>query len=431
MDAHIVMATVGSAGDLYPFLAVAQALAARGHRCTVASHAMHESQVRQAGQAFVDASGLPEPEDKVAFMARAFHPWRGPRFVVRELAAQDTAESYRRLHPVCAEADVLLTSTLAFGAQILGEQLPLAWLSVVLAPAGFISAYQPPATGLGLVDRWSRQSPSCGRILQRGAQWISRPWTAPVRQFRRQLGLAPQPAAGDPFHAGQHGRDGVLALFSPLLAQAQPDWPPHTHVTGFARYRPDADPLPDTLRQFLDAGPAPVVFTLGSAAVHAGAHFLRESMMAARALRMRAILLCGSQTVRRQLPALSSDMLALEAADHAPLFERAAAVVHHGGIGTSAEALRAGVPMLVVPHGFDQPDNAARLQRLGVAEILPASRYDAAGSARQLARLTGERDYRDRTASIARTLQAERGAERAADVIEAALARRASADARR
>ncbi len=423
--AHIVLATVGSLGDLFPFLAVGQALVLRGHRVSVATHALHQVPVEQAGLVFFDASGMVEPEDREAFVAQAFHPWRGPRFVVHDIAALDVRASYAKLQSLCADADVLVTTTLAFAAQILGEQGSasgrLRWLSAVLAPAGFISANDPPATGVRLLDRYMRSSPRRGRWLSRIARRVTRPWTAPVRALRRELGLPPESPLGDPFHRGQHAPQSVLALFSPLLGQPQPDWPPHVHITGVARYAQPVTPDAE-LQAFLDAGLPPLVFTLGSAAVHASAAFLRESAKAAQQLGQRAVLLTGSAEMRAQLPANFPDTIhCVDYAAHAELFPRASVIIHHGGIGTSSEALRAGKPMLVVPHGFDQPDNAARLQRLGIAEILPAGRYRADRAALLLDRLLGDPAFRQRAEACAVAARHEHGAEIAADLIIATL----------
>lgn len=414
---RIVIATVGSLGDLFPFLAIGQALRARGHEVTIGTHGIHRESVLAAGLAFVDASGLPEPDDRQAYMARAFDRWRGPRFVVHDLAATDTAASFERLTKACEHADVLVTTTLAFGGQIIGETPSLRWFSAVLAPAGFISAFDPPATGVGIVDRFFRTSPRRGAWLGRFAERVTHRWTAPVRAFRRSLGLPAAGAGGDPFHRGQHGRDGVLALFPTMLGAPQPDWPANVIPCGFARYRQPAMPMAPALAAFLAEGSAPLVFTLGSAAVFTGLDFLRESVAATRQLGERAVLLTGSPELRAQLGPLPEGVMAVDYASHRDLFPTASVVVHHGGIGTSAEALYAGVPALVVPHGFDQPDNAARLQRLGVAEVLPIGRYSAARAAAALARLRGEARYRDAARDRARVLADQDGASVAADAL--------------
>lgn len=418
---HVVIATVGSQVDLFPFLAVGRELVARGHRVTVGAHAMHRDAVVAAGLDFVVASGIAEPRDKAAFAARAFHSLRGPRFVVHELAARDVAESHALLAPVCADADAIVTTTLAFAGQILGETSNAAWLSAVLSPSVFLAADDPPATGIGWLDRYLRGSPRRGAWLRQVAEAVTSSWTVPVRQFRRSLGLAPVSSWGDPFHRGQHARDGVLAMYSPLLGALPADVPAKTTQVGWCRYTADDGSLDDALMRFLDMGEPPLVFTLGSAAVHAGESFLRESIEATRMLGRRAVLLAGSPGLRERLPPLPAQIIAVDYASHGALFERAAAVVHHGGIGTTHEALRAGVPMLVVPHGFDQPDNAARVHRLGVAAVLPSGRYRADRAAGALRRLLADPDIDARASAVAASLRVEQGASMAASTIEAAM----------
>ncbi|HEY4092603.1 MAG TPA: glycosyltransferase [Luteibacter sp.] len=420
-ERHIVFVTVGSQGDLFPLLAVGRELVARGHRVTVGAHAIHRDAVLDAGLDFVMASGIPEPEDKAAFAARAFHPWRGPRFVVRDLAAADVAASYHTLKSFCAEADAVVTTTLAFAGQILGETLPVAWLSAVFSPSVFLSPFDPPATGWAWLDTWLRVSPARARWLVRAVEAVTRPWTAGVRDFRRQLDLPAVSAGGDPFHRGQHGRDGVLAMYSPLLGALPADVTGGAVLTGQCRYLPSADVLDPALSHWLGMGKAPIVFTLGSAAVHAGETFLRESMTAARQLGRRAVLLTGSPVLRERLGPLGEDILAIDYASHGALFARACAIVHHGGIGTTQEALRAGRPALVVPHGFDQPDNAARVKRLRVGDILPATRYRADRAAAKLEAMLKDVALISRAEAIGHTLREEEGARIAADVIEQAI----------
>lgn len=385
---------------------------------------MHQEAVERAGLTFARATDVPMPEDPEAFFARAFHPLRGPRFVVRDLAADDVAASYALLLPACRDADMVITSTLAFAGHILGETLPVAWMSAALSPAVFISAYDPPATGMRVLDHFFRASVRHGQWLRRTAERVTAAWTAPVRAFRQTLGLPAVSASGDPFHGGQHARDGVLAMYSPLLGSITPDMPAHTTITGFCRRTGLPAALPAGLAHFLDAGSPPLVFTLGSVAVHAGEQFLRESLGAAKRLKRRAVLLTGSEAMTARLGAQAVDVFVTEYAPHAPLFSRAAVVIHHGGVGTSQEALRAGRPMLVVPHGFDQPDNAARLVRLGVADVLPARRYRASRVVKKLGRLLDDEALTQRAHAFARVILREEGASHAADAVESVLRRR-------
>jgi rhamnosyltransferase subunit B len=426
--ARVVINTIGSLGDLFPFLSVGCALQARGHHVTVATLERHRVAVEQAGFRFASASAVPVPQDTAAFTERVFHPVHGPRLVIRELAGGDIRESYARMQAICQDADVLMTSTLAFAGQILGETLGAAgrlhWVSAVLTPCNMLSIFDPPALGMPWVDAISAGLRG-RRLLQQLTMLRLRSWTAPVRAFRRELGLRPESMLGNPLQHGQHAPDCALALFSPLLGAPQADWPAHVHLTGFAHYTQPGAALSDELQAFLREGTPPLVFTLGSSAVHIGADFLRESLKACEQLGRRAVLFTGSPEMRAKLPAALPDFAyAVEYAPHAAVFAHAAAIIHHGGVGTSTEALRAGRPMLVVPHGFDQYDNAERLKRLGVAHAIPARDYRCDTAMPLLKALLDDPAYAQRAARCGESVRAEHGDQVAADLIEAQLRER-------
>ena len=176
------------------------------------------------------------------------------------------------------------------------------------------------------------------------------------------------------------------------------------------------------MTSFLRAGPAPVVFTLGSAAVHTAGNFYRTAAAGANLLGLRAVLLVGADTDNLRAEALPETVIAVEGAPFSRLFPRAAAVVHHGGIGTTGQALRAGRPSLVVPFAHDQPDNARRLENLGVSRTLPLSRNAPRRLAQELSRLLNEPGYARRAEKIAQRVRAEKGAVAACDAIEQMLA---------
>jgi UDP:flavonoid glycosyltransferase YjiC (YdhE family) len=206
-----------------------------------------------------------------------------------------------------------------------------------------------------------------------------------------------------------------MALFSPLLAAPQPDWPSHTVVTGFCLFGEGT--LSAELREFLDSGPPPVVFTLGSSAVGTAGDFYRRSLEAIQRLGRRAVLLTGSHP--QGLPAkLPSHVLTVSYAPHAELFARASAIVHQGGIGTTAQALRAGRPMLIVPFAHDQFDNAERVRRLGAAEVLPRSRYTAHAAEKRLRDLLTRLSYAQAATRVGEQVRSENGTGVAADAIE-------------
>jgi UDP:flavonoid glycosyltransferase YjiC (YdhE family) len=249
---------------------------------------------------------------------------------------------------------------------------------------------------------------------------MTRAWTAPVRVFRSELGL---PLAGDALYEGQFSPSGTLALFSSVLGRPQVDWPSNVSLTGFIFYG-DSASMPADLAAFLDAGDPPVVFTLGSSAVGASPArvFYDESAKAAAAVGRRAVLLVGKDPANRPSP-MPKGVMAVEYAPHAALFARASAIVHHGGVGTTAQVLRAGRPMLVVPHAHDQPDNAFRVKNLGVARVVYPKRYQAREIASHLQVLLEDRSYADRAAEVGRIVRSEDGVAAACGAIEARLTR--------
>jgi rhamnosyltransferase subunit B len=249
-------------------------------------------------------------------------------------------------------------------------------------------------------------------------------WAQPLLELRRSLGLPPPNV--DPILKGQLSPFGTLAFFSEHFAKPQPDWPPHVTMTGFIGYDKRGEGFGessggDGLARFLKSGPAPVLFTLGSSAVMNPGSFYQESLAAAQALGVRAVLLIGRLDCG-QFPPVSPESAYF--ADYAPYSEvmpRVAAIVHQGGIGTTAQALRAGRPTIVVPWSHDQPDNAERLRKLGVSRTIPRSRYSARRAARELKQLLNGEGYRICAANLGAKLAKNDGLGRAADAVERAL----------
>jgi rhamnosyltransferase subunit B len=176
--------------------------------------------------------------------------------------------------------------------------------------------------------------------------------------------------------------------------------------------------LTPQLKQFLHAGEPPIVFTLGSAAVVDPGSFYQESIQAARQLNRRAVLLIGKNTPPANL---SEDILAVDYAPYSQIFPHASAIVHQGGIGTTTQALRASRPTLVMPYSHDQPDNAARVERLGTSRTIPRKQYSASRAAKELRELLDNSSYAAKAVEIGGIIQAENGVAIACDEIEKQL----------
>jgi len=178
--------------------------------------------------------------------------------------------------------------------------------------------------------------------------------------------------------------------------------------------------VPDGLMEFLDSGPAPIVFTLGSSAYWVARDFYRDSIEAARTLGRRALLLIGHPRNRPPSP-LPEGVAAFEYAPYSEVLPRACAIVHQGGVGTTGQGMRSGRPVLIVPHAHDQFDNAARVERLGCGRVLARPRYNAHSVTRELRLLLEDPKYLEAAARVAEVVRAEDGARVAADEIEKVL----------
>ena len=416
---RIVFATFGTFGDVNPLIGIGSELVRRGHAVALAAPEMFRQQAASGGLEF--APVRPEQRaDDTAMIAMIYDRKHGTERGLREFLFPALRHSYDDLlRAVEAEggADLLVTGELAYAGPLVAERTGIAWASYALAPFSFFSAWDPPV--LSPYPRLSRLLagvPGAGRLLRPFARAVTRSWCAPVYQLRRELGLAP---GANPLFDAKHAPALVLALFSPLLGAPQPDWPPNTRQSGFVFYDRDAEhaALPAEVAAFLDAGPPPLVFTLGSAAVMDPGDFWRQSAEAARLLGMRAVLLTGKHA---DTPPDTAELCHAGYAPYSLLFPRAAAVVHQGGVGTTAQALRAGKPMLIMPFSHDQPDNALRMERLGVARVLPRERYTAVRAARALRSLLQRPGYRVKARGAAEKLAEEQGIAAACDALEAA-----------
>jgi UDP:flavonoid glycosyltransferase YjiC (YdhE family) len=248
-----------------------------------------------------------------------------------------------------------------------------------------------------------------------------RSWSDPIRRLARERGLPESDS--DPMFEGRFSPYGTLAMFSSVFAAPQPDWPPHTFVTGFPFH--DADEMDARvmrpLDDFLAAGSAPIVFTLGSSAVFVARDIYRQAVEIAQRLGRRAVLLTGREAGDQGLDSLPRDVFATDYAPHWKVFPRAAAVVHQGGIGTLAHAMRAGRPMLVIPFSHDQPDNAERAERLGMARSIPRAKFTVERGVAALRELLDDARYAQAARTVARRVAGEDGVRAACDRIEALL----------
>jgi len=417
---RIVLSTFGSLGDLHPFVGIARGLKARGHDVAIATHASYRERVECEGVGFHPVRpDIDNFLEETALMGQIMHMRKGPEFIIRQIFMPHLRDSYDDMSTAAQGADLLVSHAITFATPLIAEKQGIPWISTCLAPTSFFSIYDPPVLApmpaLSLLDFLG---PSAQKFLFQIFRHLLRGWTEPVRSLRREIGL-PE-SSRDPLFEGQFSPALTIALFSSVLGSPQPDWPPNTHVAGFPFYDGGrhGGGLEPEISAFLDAGDPPLVFTLGSSAVMNAGKFYTEGMKAAQQLGKRAILLIGRDQRNRPQEPLPPGIGVFEYAPYSEVMPRALAVIHQGGIGTTGQSLRAGRPMLVVPYGFDQPDNARRVVRLGVARTIPLKSYTASTVARELRSLLGESRYATRAAEIGRIVQSEDGVNAACKIIQ-------------
>jgi rhamnosyltransferase subunit B len=375
-----LVVTLGSAGDLHPFLAVARALAAEGHDVEVMSNAPYEEAVRAEGLAFRPLCSVRDHE-RTASHADLWDPLRGFGVLWRHLAVPAIEPVRARVMALHEELSThgssgrpalrVLASPLAVGARIARMQAPIALCSVYTAPSNLRSVSDPMYLGGWRVPQWVPTP--LRRALWWGLdRWKLEPMARPALQaVFAALGI-PAPTAST-FGEWIHSPEGGITLFPAWFCERQTGWP-RVEMGDFPLYRGAGDTmLAPELQAFLEAGPRPVVVFPGSTPGEHGRTLLRQTLTACRALGLRVVAL-GPTALEERAPGPAEDPEFVHRCAHAPLamlLPHTSVFVHHGGIGSCAQGLRHRVPQLVRPFAYDQFDNAARVEEEGAGRFVP------------------------------------------------------------
>ena len=430
----IVLATFGSLGDLHPMLALAIELRGRGHEIVINTLEVYREKIGALGFEFYPMRPDVNPDDrelaKIMMDAKT-----GTEKLLREILIPNVRPMFEDLMKAVEGADLLISGEVVFAAASVAEKTGIKWITTSLAPASFLSPHDPfvPPTA-----QWLKHFRFLGVTFHTGiyslVHRLVASWLEPYRNFRREIGLS---ETHDPIFKDKFSKLFHLAMFSKVIGKPQPDWHAPTLQTGFCFYdgQQDLGKMPEDLAEFLDAGEPPIVFTLGSAAVMDARDFFEESAKAAGILNRRAVLLYGIfnkppklvESGEWRVESGKKEQPTIVAFDYAPfsqILPRAACVVHQGGVGTTAQVLRAGVPALIMPYSHDQPDNAARCERLGAARTIAREKYKADTAAKELRRLLSDLNYKSKAVEARKIVEAEHGTKMACDAIEDVLKNR-------
>ena len=417
---RIILSNIGTMGDINPLIALALELKRRGHTPVMALPAVYGPRIAPLGLEFHAIRPDIDPTNN-ALVEMVYDIKHGTEHGLRNFLFPSLRQTYDDLLDAATKpvrADLMLLGELNYAGPIVAEMTGIPWASYVLAPLSFFSAFDPPVLPpYPKLAKADKKVPGFGRVIKRVARFVSRKWPEPNYALREELGL---PRGPNPLFDAKHSPYLVLALFSRVLGTEQKDWPPHTLITGFAYYDADAGnaKLPSGLENFVASGEPPLVFTLGSAAVLAAGDFYDVSAKAAAELSTRAVLLIGSDPRNKPKQALPGSICVAEYAPYSELFARSRLVVHQGGVGTTAQCLRAGKPMLIMPYSHDQPDNARRMKRLGVARVIQKANYTPEKVIRKLRKIIADPLIADCARAVADQMKGEDGVKAACDALE-------------
>lgn len=412
------MTPLGSAGDVNPFVALGVELRRRGHEVVVLTAEPFRDGVEAAGLDFVPVLSTQRFEDAL-LDPDLWHPVWGIRALFRLIDRPGLERIWDALDERYVEGStVLVGHMLSFPTRIYEQTRGVPGVTIQLAPIAFRTLHRQPVLPPGV------DLDALPRSLLRVFWWmVDRLGVDPmagasVHDFFRSRGLAPERRL---FRSWVHSPRRVIAFFPDWFGPPQPDWPQQTRLVGFPLFDGFDEPrLDEPLEEWLGEGTPPIVFAPGSANRQANRLFSVGAKAIVRSRRRAVFVTPWADQLPTRLP---DEIRHVERAPFSALFPRGAAVVHHGGIGTTAQALRAGVPQVVVGGAFDQPDNGARLERLGAGRRLNPLFLRPRSLERALDQLLATASTGEACDRCARQMLADAGEpalRRAADEVEAA-----------
>ncbi len=381
----VLCITIGSAGDVHPFIGIGLELARRGHDVYVVTNDHFQKLIESVGLKFIElgkaewyAEGIRNP--------KLWHRRHGFQTVLEWGVLPLVRPTYDIIaRESAAGGTIVVASSLALGARVAQDKLGVPTVTVHLAPSVFLSLIDTPVLPGVFMPKWLPTGVKRAMFKFANRRVIDPILGPTINPFLVELGL---PEEQSFFGQWWHSPTRVLGLFPSWFARPAADWPEQVRLTGFPLYdEAGVSDMDERVTKFLDEGAPPIAFTAGTAMLH-GQRFFAASVAAASKLGRRAVLLTRHP---EQLPQnLPAGMLHIAYAPFSALLPRCAALVHHGGIGTTAQALQAGIPQLIYPMAHDQPDNAARVKRLGLGDSIHPFFYRKKAVAKKLDRLLND-----------------------------------------
>ena len=407
-----LLISIGSHGDVHPFVGIGRALVARGHTVRLAANEAFAELIGRAGLSFVQL-GDRAIFEQMQTNRDVWHPRRGPKVIMQNIG-QNLRPVYDIVINHATQQSIVVGSSLAMGARVACEKMNIANATIHLAPICIRTRETMPVLPGGfnsnLVPRFMRE-----KFWEGADKWVFDPALCPtLNALRVEVGLPPVTRIQEQWW---HAPQLTLGLWPDWFFARQADYPTQVRLAGFPLYdESDHVSLDQQLVDWLREGDKPIAFTPGSAMVF-GERFFTNAVDACRRLNRRGILL--TRHVAHLPKLLPSSVRHVPFAPFGSLLPHCAALVHHGGIGTTSQALRAGVRQLIMPMSHDQYDNAAICKRLGVADSISVRGFSGRRVAKKISALLSSRASESACTNVASRFKESNPIDTACDLIEA------------
>jgi UDP:flavonoid glycosyltransferase YjiC (YdhE family) len=412
INMRITIVALGTRGDVQPMIALGKGLAAAGHQIRMIAGRNFADWVRSHGLDFVgsvDMEAVMSSEKGIAWAERSDNPRKQLQYM-RELLHDYGDEMIQPIIDISGDADLLVSGFVSNPfVQAISEKYGIQQISALLQP------YPPTSSGAAsltpIIKRGNSILNLCMGYLSERLLWTIHADT--TNHMRRMLGLPPHTAA-----SSTRALRSVPTIFgfSRYVIPPASDWGKHRHITGYW-FLDEAWQPPDGLVRFLEDGPSPVYIGFGSMSARHPQQTLELVFRALEHSGQRGVLARGWSRAESVNP--PENIYVLDKAPHSCLFPRMAGIVHHGGAGTTAAGLRAGVPSFIIPHMADQPYWGRRVYELGIGvKPVPRHKLTVDTLADGIRQLVDDRQMREAAASLGEKIRSENGVENAVQVIE-------------
>jgi UDP:flavonoid glycosyltransferase YjiC (YdhE family) len=396
----ILIAVLGTFGDLNPMLGLAEELMARGHQVTIATNKCHEGEVLSSGVAYYEIK-----PDYMPYEEKFYNdPIQQEILYFDNIARPTLLSTYLLLEKILKGHDIFVSNSNVHTSYFLAAAIKVPWILAILSP---YSTGLPPREE----SRFPSWMPDSYILIDKLLPHINKTIASIISVLRTSIAYNRTFTPISEFLR--------LCLFSKHLCGVPKYWGENIGVTGFI-FRDQKRTWPEGLKKFLESGSAPIVMTFGSAVTTMlGASFYEPFAKAVKGLNRRMIILAGDLSDELQLIYKDQPyMFIAKEAQNSKLFPQSAFVIHHGGIGTFAEALRAKKASLIVPFTRDQPLNAYLAEEHKIGLHLSYKDWSEDKIAGPISELLNNKLYEENVLRFAAKMSEEDGIKTASDAIE-------------